>query len=134
MSKQVYTHASRVALYRSLIEKVGIFNLNKWHKAADKPLACPATPSGFNTQAEEALYQEIYDEITPKHFNGRLPKSAKALMQQVRWCMSIQPTENNNQRRLKTRNRLAAYEAGFMLMSDIVKLEAEEQTRHDYQK
>ncbi len=123
MKENIYTHTNRVALYRALIEKVGTYNINDWHFPDGKHLQQPATPCGFNTKQETKLYQEVYNKIVPKHFGNKPPKSARALMLQVKFCLTTQPIVDNGQRRLQTRNRLAAYEAGFMKMTDIMKLE-----------
>lgn len=127
---QVWTHETRVYLYRQLLNKVGVaWSRYDWKVKTMRPKDHIMSCAAFNK-----AFQEIYDDMESKGFSmfagsDREPKSHLALKQQFEWCVSTQCNKNRGQVCNERWNRLAAYEAGFLSMSDIVYLESVEEMR-----
>lgn len=122
----VYTHKNRVALYKEIVAAFGMFkhrtqDPNGWANGAN-------APGNISVKDALVIYQEIYDRIVPIHFQ-KAPKSNKALANQVAWATTTQKDITNGSEPTRRKNRLAAYEAGFMTMSDILYLEQIEQSK-----
>lgn len=98
----------RVRLYELLLEHIGPFNRNDF------------TPSG-GTEAVTASYDPdvMYERIRETlEKEERVSPKAATLANEVAWCVDTQRGSS-----LQRQNRLAAYEAGWMTMDDILFLE-----------
>ena len=119
----VYNHEIRIKLYEQLYKAFGAFNSNTWTITSGSD-----SPIGYSSSASIKIYQKIYqklvfdDKIFDK-FGMNNPKSPRALIQQVRWCTTTKQTITRRYIKTRQANRLAAYEAGFMCMTDILFLE-----------
>jgi len=123
MSNRVWTQAKRVAMYLDLSSNVGPYVRGEW--SAHKP--------NDMTMAEMSEYWVgAYGRLNKKcEGEGQNPKSPMSLAQQVAWALTTQNPNNldANQRKLQAQNRQAAYEAGFITMTDILWLEAEAEAK-----
>lgn len=119
----VYNRAIRIKLYEYLYEAFGAFDRNAWSITSNSD-----SPISVSTIETNAIYERIYHDMVFKDTifddNGmNPPKSPTALMNQVRWMTNIQQPHNRGVLKTQRANRLAAYEAGFVTMNDILFLE-----------
>lgn len=114
----VYTQQNLVKVFAELCNSVGKYNSGTWLGTM------PQLPSNIEDCNKEEIYQTIL-ALTDKYFQKRKPKSWRSLAMQVGICLSIQSLEDLEQATVETRgrNRMAAYTAGFLTMSDILHLE-----------
>ena len=109
-------------LFTEVTKRFGCFDMDTWGQL-------PSYASGFDFQIDiEETLSSLYDDFVLEFSSDislRLPKSEKAVEQQIRWATTNQPpcSLSVEQRRLQQRNRLIAYKVGFMTMSDILALE-----------
>jgi len=143
----VWTHQKRVAVYRKLTEHFGPYNFYTYHgrnlcaNPDGKLLACAMYPAGWSISDGQERLRAIHDDLEQDGvFGERIPSRKGGIEQQLAHCMTTQPLTPNNsgnntnqhyRRCTIAKNRLAAYEAGFITMRDIVKLEeiAEDRVR-----
>ena len=125
-TNHVWTHEARVYLYRALLDEVisvggTEWNRHTWHLKGMRPLNVAV--GTFN----EDIFLKIYMDMRAKEFGmfpKRPPKSHVALRQQFQWGVTIQSTSMAPHKlRMQRGNRLAAYEAGFISMTEILFLE-----------
>lgn len=125
MAARVYNNTIRVRLYELLLDEIGPFDRNNWRiTSADR------SPTNYTTTQTIELYDQMYDRMVNK---DRLfekeemtaPSPNEGLPKQVDWCTTTQDVHrmNKGQLKMQRQNRLAAYEAGWMSMDDIVFLE-----------
>lgn len=119
----VYSHKTRVKMYEILLKLFGPYN-PEWQIGDDGKLEPEVWgPSNVSNQDRDAAYQLALSSI---NWDGnKPPKSYVALIQQVLVMTAIRPRGQSPDDLLRNRlrNRLAAYEAGFITMENIVLLE-----------
>ena len=116
MRNRYWTQDKRKFVYFSLLQSEGAYNIDTWNR----------TPEGVSRQEMiDGIYTEIFHKLG-REFD-RTPKSPAAIEQQVAWCLTQQARHRLSPAQLKMQNenRMAAYESGFLSMSDIFFLEAE---------
>lgn len=122
---QVWSHETRVYLYEQILEKIGA----PWHRC-DWELTAMRPKDWSNTDFNKTMFEEIYNDMEAKGFSmfkntgSRNPKSADALKQQFQWCVTTQVDMAKGKLKYQRWNRMAAYEAGFLSMTEIVFLES----------
>lgn len=131
---RIWSHNARVTFYGMLLDRFGQWNANDWSVTGQRAMRC----DGKEITATEfgGILNEIYEEICAMHtatgevFAGEtLPKSYQAVQQQMQFCLTVQPEMTKPALQMQRRNRLAAYEAGFLSMSQILFLEQVADTR-----
>ena len=109
----VWNHQNRVVLYQAVNKHIG--NMDCWKAQA---------PNNLNTEETFEAFEIIYEEIAiPENFPNKLPKSGKALFNQVKWALTTQITDNSGYIKNRYWNRLAALDAKFMTSEQLVNLE-----------
>jgi hypothetical protein len=118
----VYTQSNLTELFSRLTESIiGAYDILTWERKQVLPSL---------TQKEiDAVFTDIYNSMRKDgcfENCSRVPESPKALEQQMRWATTTQDKNslNKGQQKMQRRNRLAAYNGGFMTMCDIVYLES----------
>lgn len=122
----VYTHQNLVKVFAEVKNQFGKYDAETWRGTMPQvPIIESKTRAGMSRVKEDLEKYLTIVTITDKHFKTRKPKSWKSLAMQVAICLSTQKTSNMEQSSIETRgrNRLAAYEAGFLTMGDIIVLE-----------
>jgi hypothetical protein len=130
---RVWIHENRVRLFELLLQEIGEYDRNKYR------LSSPTAPKGTSSKQEEKIYQRIYDQLLREDAFGCFqldnPASFMAIKQQVAWTTSIQDLRDDTattekekqsrrgQRKMQRQLRMAAYEAGWLTLNDILYLE-----------
>lgn len=127
MAKQVYNFTLRVKLFELMLSEFGRFS-SLWHPGG--------YPRGMSMKEVGEKYERVYERFV-KVSNLKKPKSHKALWNQVAWATTDQDMFNSKTGqihsafKMQRQLRFAAYLAGFMSMSDIVRLEQVVQDKVD---
>ena len=121
----VYNHSIRVKMYARIRNEFGPFDRNNYTLGT-------YAPRGTNIKSRDTYYNMLRDALVPLQAKEglRAAKSGLAVANQVCWCTGVQTDLNAGQLKIQRQNRLAAYEAGFVSMGDIVWLENESVKRH----
>jgi hypothetical protein len=128
---RVWNNENRERLFELVYQDFGPFNTKDYRYAgiAPKTLTKPV----FDPIYEE-MYQRMIADGEFANYGLKNPKSKGALQNQVAWATTHQDLSNSSditrmQRKMRNRNRDAAYRSGWMTLHDIIELEKMEEYR-----
>lgn len=119
-----YTTASRIWMFQQYIKEVGPWRPTwSW----SRPTTMTTKEYGEITLKIHLEYEKQFPSLVTNRISSEYVAQGKsgAIEQQLQWTITPQKTQGTMTRKL----RLAAYEAGFLSMTNIVYLEHLEQSK-----